>query len=146
MRYREFALVENPVDEPEDLSAYIEDDLDPTTMSALMDVLHRVQANAKDATIPKISREALIRLVQNMPGGESFDKNALDQAKDKDDTVKNIIKSIDEDDNGVMYVYINPVEPMDDPDAGMPAGATPTQTAPEKTVSAMANRALGSRS
>ena len=138
MRYKEFALFEAGID-GEDLSAYVEDDADHEADAALMDVLRRIQFSG--AKMPKITVAALINLVNNEPGGEAFDKNALEKAKSNNDGVKQLIKNIEADNNGIEYVFIKPPEPI--------AGETNADGAPadaEKSasiVSGMASRAAG---
>jgi len=149
MRYKEFALFEDDLDMGDNISAHIEDDADHEADAALIDTLREIQFSAGDKKIPKIAVTALMNLVKNKPGGEAFDLNALEKAKSNNDTVKEMIKSIDDNEDGVKYVFINPPEPIEGPesDIGGPGGAGGgAQTAPEKTVSAMANRALSSRS
>ena len=138
MRYKEFALFEAGID-GEDLSAYVEDDADHEADAVLMDVLRRIQFSG--AKMPKITVAALINLVNNEPGGEAFDKTALEKAKSNNDGVKQLIKNIEADNNGIEYVFIKPPEPI--------AGETNADGAPadaEKSasiVSGMASRAAG---
>jgi hypothetical protein len=147
MRFSEFQpLNEDEFDMGGDLGDFIEDDADHEADAALIDTLREIQFSAGDKKIPKITVTALMNLVQNKPGGEAFDLNALEKAKQNNEAVKNIIKSVEDDSNGVKYVFINPPEPIDglDNDVGDGGGTGPS--APEKTVSSMANRALSSRS
>lgn len=137
MRYKEFALFEAGID-GEDLSAYVEDDADHEADAALMDVLRRIQFSG--AKMPKITVAALINLVNNEPGGEAFDKTALEKAKSNNDAVKNLIKNIESDNNGIEYVFIKPPEPIDEP--GAAGDADPAKSA--SIVSSMASRAAGS--
>ena len=146
MRYKEFALFEDDLELGDDVSAHIEDDADHEADAALIDTLREIQFNAADKKIPKIAVTALMNLVKNKPGGEAFDLNALEKAKANNETVKEMIKSIDDNDEGVKYVFINPPEPIEGPEADVGGAGGAAQTAPEKTVSAMANRALSSRS
>ena len=149
MRYKEFALFEDDLELGDDVSAHIEDDADHEADAALIDTLREIQFNAADKKIPKIAVTALMNLVKNKPGGEAFDLNALEKAKANNETVKEMIKSIDDNDEGVKYVFINPPEPIEGPEAdvgGAGGAGGGAQTAPEKTVSVMANRALSSRS
>jgi hypothetical protein len=147
MRFKEFQpLLEDEFDMGGDLGDFIEDDADHEADAALIDTLREIQFSAGDKKIPKITVTALMNLVQNKPGGEAFDLNALEKAKQNNEAVKNIIKSIEDDNNGVKYIFINPPEPIDGIEGEGPTNTSAGQTAPEKTVSAMANRALGSRS
>jgi hypothetical protein len=147
MRFREFRLDEDDFSMGGDLGDFIEDDADHEADAALIDTLREIQFSAADKKIPKITVTALMNLVQNKPGGEAFDLNALQKAKANNDSVKTMIKSIEDDDSGVKYVFINPPEPIDgiDGDVGGGDAGSEGPTAPEKTVSQMANRALSSR-
>ena len=147
MRFSEFrSLYEDGFDS--DLGDFIEDDADHEADSALIDTLREIQFSAGDKKIPKITVTALMNLVKNKPGGEAFDLNALEKAKQNNEAVKSIIKSVEDDDNGVKYVFINPPEPIDglEGEVGGEGGAEAGMSAPEKTVASMANRALSSRS
>ena len=137
MRYREFALFEAGID-GEDLSAYVEDDADHEADAALLDVLRRIQFSG--AKMPKITVAALINLVNNEPGGEAFDKTALEKAKSNNEAAKNLIKNIEADNNGIEYVFIKPPEPIDEPGAG---GEAPDAEKSASIVSGMASRAAG---
>jgi len=138
MRYREFALYEAGID-GEDLSAYVEDDADHEADAALLGVLRRIQFSG--AKMPKITVAALINLVNNEPGGEAFDKTALEKAKSNNEAAKNLIKNIESDNNGIEYVFIKPPEPIDGE-----LGADGASVDAEKSasiVSGMASRAAG---
>jgi hypothetical protein len=131
-----------PVQDP-GLTDFIEDDADHEADSALCDTLREIQFSSDHAQVPKISVEALINLVKTKPGGEAFNLENLLKAKKNNDVVKNIITDIKDDENGIKYVFIAPVNSDIDSEGD---GEGVAQTAPEKTVSSMANRALGSRS
>lgn len=151
MRFNEFRpLFEDDFGDEynDDLSAHIEDDADNEANDALINTLRELQFSAGDKKIPKIAVAALLNLVKTKPGGEAFDMNALDKAKKNDETVKSMIKSIEDNDEGIKYVFLNPIEPIDGPagDEGGGENGQAGMTAPEKTVSSMANRALASRS
>jgi DNA polymerase III epsilon subunit-like protein len=140
MRFNEFA---SRLFEDDDLSAYVEDDADHIAIDALINTLRELQYSSNHATVPKISVEALINLVRNKPGAEAFTLETLQNAKQHNEAVKSIVANIKDDANGTKYVFINPVNT----DVEVPGedGAA-AQTAPEKTVSSMANRALSNRS
>lgn len=143
MRFREFQpLYEN------DLDDFIEDDADHEADDALVNTLRELQFSSSGKKIPKIAVAALVNLVKNKPGGEAFDLNALEKAKSNNETVKNIISKIEDNEEGVKYVFINPPEPIDDIEGelgGDTGEGGVAKTAPEKTVASMANRALSSR-
>jgi hypothetical protein len=141
MRFTEFGG--RLFEDDEDLSAYVEDDADHVAIDALINTLRELQYSSNHAAVPKISVEALINLVRNKPGAEAFTLETLQNAKQHNDAVKSIVANIKDDENGTKYVFINPVNT----DIEVPGeDGAETQTAPEKTVSAMANRALSNRS
>lgn len=146
MRFKEFRLDEDDFGMGGDLGDFIEDDADHEADAALVDTLREIQFSAGDKKLPKITVTALMNLVKNKPGGEAFDLNALEKAKQNNEAVKSIVKSIEDDDNGVKYVFINPPEPIDGLEGEVGGGEQAGQTAPEKTVAGMASRALSSRS
>lgn len=130
--------------ESRDLSDLIEDDTDHEALDQLISTLREIQFSADHAEIPKISVEALINLVNSKPGGESFDFDALNSAKQNNEAVKNIIGDIKDDERGIKYVFIKPAEPDEEtPETGSDSEAV--KTAPEKTVSSMAKRAARAR-
>ena len=140
MRYTEFSeeLFENG-----DLSEFVEDDADHAANAVLADTLREIQFSSDHAKVPKISVESLINLVRTKPGAEAFTLDTLEKSRKNDDTVKNIIDDIKDDENGIKYVFINPVN--SDADVPGPDGDV-VQTAPEKTVASMASKALDKRS
>lgn len=138
MRFNEFRLLHEG-----ELSELIVDDADHEADSALIDTLREIQFSSDHAQVPKISVEALINLVRTKPGGESFSLEALMNAKKTNDAVKNIIGDIKDDENGIKYVFINPVDPA--PGAELGPDGEAVKSPPEKTVSSMANRALDKR-
>lgn len=138
MRYNEFVLVED------DLADYIEDDADHEADGALISTLREIQFNSTHAQVPKISVEALINLVRMKPGAEAFNLETLIKARKNNETVKNIVTDIKDDENGSKYVFIASPIPDEADTVGEPGEMGQTQ--PEKTVAGMANRALGKRS
>jgi hypothetical protein len=144
MRYREFAqLNEGPLDSPEDISAYssdahehVVDDANQESDAALATVLRDIQfAGAEE---PKIMAQSLIGLVRKQPGGEAFDKAALEKAKSN--KFKDVIKNIEADNDGTMWVHIEPPEPLDGAEGGEMGGDANAEKK-ASTVSAMAKRA-----
>lgn len=128
------------LNEANELQDFIEDDADRISDTPLINVLHELQFNADHAEIPKIRVDSLLALVQSQPGGEAFDLDALMDAKKNNQTVQNIIGDIKDNDKGIKYVFIKPLEPTEEtPETGDEAEAI--KTAPEKTVSSMAKRA-----
>jgi hypothetical protein len=155
MRFREFAtqLNEGPLDSPEDLSnyddvgAHVEDDADHESWAALAEVLRRVQANSEHASIPKISVPALVQMVKNV-GSEAFNKDVLEKAKKVNNAkgnpaleyIQNTIDKIEPNDQGIEYVFINPIESIDGGTGGEGGGEMSADKA-ASTVSQMAKRA-----
>jgi len=142
MRYYEIrqALNEN------DYSAFVEDDAENHCADVLAGVLQNIIFSADHAEIPKIRVDALIHLVRNEPGGEAFNAESLKSCQQNDESVKNLIANIKDDDSGVKYVYLNREDPMGADSDDVIGGDEVTKTAPEKTVSSMAKRAASSRS
>lgn len=139
-----FYEIKKALDESRDLGDYIEDDAHNSATMALIEVLHELQTNSQHAEIPKISVEALIHLVKNQPGGETFNLDGLNSAKKNNETVQNIIGDIKDNEEGIKYVFIKPLEQTEEtPETGTEAEAS--KTAPEKTVASMAKKALSAR-
>jgi hypothetical protein len=147
MRFTEFRpLYEDDFDQDGGIGDYVEDDADHEADNALIDTLREIQFSSSDKKIPKIAVGALINLVKNKPGGEAFDLNALEKARKNNEAVKEMIKNVEDNEEGVKYVFINPIEPLDSPEGEAGGGGDQAgMSAPEKTVSSMANRALSSR-
>jgi hypothetical protein len=147
MRFNEFnPLLED--DLGDEIGDYVEDDADQEADNALIMTLRELQFSAGDKKVPKVAVSALLNLVKTKPGGEAFDLNALVKAKSNNETVKAMIKNIEDNNEGVKYVFLNPIEPIEgaEGEEGGGADGTAGMTAPEKTVSGMANRAMSSRS
>lgn len=94
--------------------------------------------------VPKIRVDALINMVQGIPGSEAFNLEALIDAFKTNDTVKNFVKDIQDDDNGTKYVYLQ--SNAEDDFSAVPGDMNAPRTPPEKTVGAMAKSALANRS
>ena len=144
MRYSEFNLFEDDLDLDSDLSGFVEDDADHEANAALISTLREIQFSSTHAQVPKISVEALINLVRMKPGAEAFNLETLIKARKNNETVKNIVTDIKDDENGSKYVFIASPVPDEADTVGEPGEMGQTQ--PEKTVAGMANRALGKRS
>lgn len=97
----------------------------------------------------QIRVDSLVNLVRKKPGSEMFNIDILADAYKDNDTVKNMIKNINDDETGVKYVYLKNLYDTDDeelfPDQdkndlpGKP-------NSPERTVANMAKRASRNRS
>ena len=137
MRIRDI-IVEDALDE------IIEDEAADPAIVYLEEILMNAQGRSHNFhQVPKLRLDSLINLVKiEHP---EFDMAAFDTAKQNNETVKNLVKSVDTDKNGVMYVYITPyAEDITDKSTMGPDGTAP-KTAPEKTVDAMAKSALAKR-
>lgn len=147
MRLSEF------VTESSGLGGMIEDEAESRGDSVLLTALEELRNRAHGHSVPRVRVDALVNLIKRLPGGEMFNAEALENARKSNEAVKNLIADIKDDEvhdpnvggtSIVKYVYLTPFD--DDPfssegDGGTKAG----QTAPEKTVSGMASRALGKR-
>lgn len=124
----------------------IEDDADDRGDANLITALEFLRNRASDThLVPKVRADALIGMVQNT-GHPEFNFAALDASFKSNDKVKNLIKKIEDDQNGVKYVYLISVDPaVDTSEVGDGAGPEGS-TQPERTVDSMAKRALSKRS
>ena len=140
MRYREFIA-------EDDLGGIIEDEAETRGDSVLLTALEELRNRAHGHTVPRVRVDSLVNLIKKLPGGEMFNAEALEQARKSNDAVKNLVKDIKDDENGVKYVYLTTFSDDDFGDSEEGIGdETGAMTAPEKTVSGRANRALGNRS
>jgi hypothetical protein len=119
----------------------IEDDADSRGDANLITALEFLRSRSQQKhLIPKVRVDSLIQMVQNT-GHLEFNLEALQGAFKTNDTVKGLIKDIKDDAAGVKYVYLQS-DIEDDDSLSTDSGP---KTAPEKTVSSMANRALDKR-
>lgn len=119
----------------------IEDDADSRGDANLITALEFLRSRGQQKhLVPKVRVDSLIQMVQNT-GHKEFNFEALQGAFKTNDTVKGLVKDIKDDANGVKYVYLTGFDDSED-DA---LGGDAAQTAPEKTVASMANRALDKR-
>ncbi len=140
MRLKEF------VAEDSGFSGIIEDEAETRGDAVLATVLEELRNRAHGHSVPKVRVDALVNLVKRIPGGEMFNAEALSDARSSNDTIKELITDIKDDENGVKYVYLKPFTDDGFGDTAEIGGDTAGKTAPEKTVSQMADRALGNRS
>jgi len=133
------------VTEDSGFGGIIEDEAETRGDAVLATALEELRNRAHGHTVPKVRVDALVNLVKRLPGGEMFNAEALEAARKSNDTIKNLVADIKDDENGVKYVYLAPFS--DDPfgDETADGASAAGQTAPEKTVAGMANRALGKR-
>ena len=122
----------------------IEDEANDRGDSDLISALSFLQNRSNDThLVPKIRVDALINMVQNT-GAVQFNLEALLDAFKTNDTVKNFIKDISDDDNGTKYVYIQ--SKAEDEFSAVPGDMNAPRTPPEKIVGSMAKSALANRS
>ena len=122
----------------------LEDEADGRGDANLLTTIEFLRNRAHDTHIqPRIRVDSLINLVQGT-GEQQFNlENLLDAYKNNQD-VKNLIKDIKDDSNGVKYVYLEPF--ADDQEDMEFDGDSSPKTAPERTVDSMAKSALAKRS
>lgn len=140
MRAREF-IVEVGGD------GYLEDEADTRGDDNLAGVLETLRHQAHDKhDVPMIRVESLINMVRNLPGTEMFTVENLMDAYKSNETIKNLVKDIKDNKDGIKYVYLTTF--ADDPETGDDTLSTAgDQVAnPEKTIDSMAKRALAKRS
>lgn len=140
MRYKEFVV------ESSGFGDIIEDEAETRGDAVLATVLEELRNRAHGHSVPKVRVDALVNLVKRIPGGEMFNADALADARSSNDTIKELITDIKDDENGVKYAYLKPFTDDGFGDTTEIGGDTAGKTAPEKTVSSMATRALGNRS
>ena len=140
MRYKEFVV------EDSGISGIIEDEAETRGDGVLATVLDELRNRAHGHAVPKVRVDALVSLVKRLPGGEMFNAEALEAARKSNEAIKNLVTDIKDDENGIKYVYLKPFTDDGFGDTGEIGGAAAGggETAPEKTVSAMASRAMGS--
>lgn len=137
MRAHEFVV--------EGIDDIIEDEADSRGDGNLASVLETLRNRSHDThDVPMVRVDSLINMVRKMPGTEMFTVENLMDAYKTNETVKNLIKDIKDNKDGVKYVYLTTF--ADDPestDLDAVAGSVPD---PEKTIDSMAKRALAKRS
>lgn len=130
-----------------DIDDMIEDEAETRGDSVLITTLEELRNRAHGHSVPRVRVDSLVNLVKRLPGGEMFNAEALESARKSNEAVKNLISDIKDDENGIKYVYLSPVEDaFGGEETGDATADAANKTAPEKTVSSMANRALGNRS
>lgn len=126
------------------MGAMIEDEAETRGDMVLATALEELRNRAHGHTVPRVRMDALVNLVKRLPGGEMFNSAALEDARKSNDTIKNLIKDVKEDENGIKFVYLAPFE--DDGFGGdSTAGTDAAAAGNEKTVAAMAGRAASNR-
>lgn len=121
----------------------IEDEADTRGDSALITTLEwlRHQAEQSNAVTPRVAVDTVIDRVRAIPGNEAFNYAALDAAFKSNESIKALVKSIDDDTHsGGKYVYLSPPENTLDTTDPLGAQGAPAGD-PSKIVSKMANKA-----
>ena len=98
--------------------------------------------------VPRVRVDSLINMINMHSNSETFNNSGLMNAFKTNETVKNLIADIKDDEStGIKYVYLKPTD-QDDPDQmdGSTGDAEAVKTEPEKVVSSMANKAIANRS
>ncbi len=129
----------------EGIDDVIEDEADSRGDDNLANVLETLRNRAHDThDVPMVRVDSLINMVRNMPGTEMFTVENLMDAYKSNETIKNLVKDIKDNKDGVKYVYLTTF--ADDPESTELDAMGGTVTNPEKTIDSMAKRALSKRS
>ena len=129
----------------ENIGDIIEDEADTRGDRNLSDVLETLRNRAHDThDVPMVRVDSLINMVRKLPGTEMFTVGNLMDAYKSNETIKNLIKDIKDNKDGIKYVYLTTF--ADDPESTELDAMGGTVTNPEKTVDSMAKRALSKRS
>jgi hypothetical protein len=121
----------------------IEDEAETRGDSALITALEwlRNEAQQSNAVTPRVKVDTVIERVRHIPGNEAFNFAALDAAFKSNDSVKALVKKIEDDTHsGSKYIYLS--QPENTVDSEDPLGAQGAPAGdPSKIVSKMADRA-----
>lgn len=131
----------------EGLDSVIEDEAEVRGDNNLANALETLRNESHDThDVPMIRVDSLLNIVRKMPGTEMFTVENLMDAYKSNETIKNLIKDIKDNKDGIKYVYLTTF--ADDPDSGDDtlASAGGQINNPEKTIDSMAKRALSKRS
>lgn len=127
-------------------SDVVEDDADARGDGNLTATLETLRNQSHDMhDVPMVRVDSLINIVRELPGSEMFNVENLLDAYKTNATVKNLIKDIKDNKDGVKYVYLATF--ADEPtSADNPLNAASSQiNNPEKTIDSMAKRASDKR-
>ena len=126
-------------------AAIIEDEAESRGDANLIAALSFLQnRSANQHLVPKVRTDALINMVKNT-GVEEFNLESLLNAHKTNDSVKELIKDIKDDDSGTKYVYLNSA-PGEDESEVAPGDMSAPRAPAEKIVGSMAKSALAKRS
>lgn len=122
----------------------IEDEADSRGDANLITALEFLRNRSHDShLVPKVRVDSLINMIKGTDQTE-FNLDSLLGAFKTNETVKNLIKDIKDDEHGVKYVYLKTFSDDSADDTATLAGGSSAMN-PEKTVDAMAQRALKNR-
>jgi hypothetical protein len=123
----------------------IEDEADSRGDANLITALEFLRNHSHDRhLVPKVRVDSLIGMIKGNDQTE-FNLDSLLGAFKTNETVKSLIKDIKDDEHGVKYVYLKTFSDDKIDDAPTLASGSRAMN-PEKTVDAMAQRALKNRS
>lgn len=129
----------------EGIDDVIEDEADARGDDNLASVLETLRNRAHDThDVPMVRVDSLINMIRNMPGTEMFTVENLMDAYKSNETIKNLVKEIKDNKDGVKYVYLTTF--ADDPESTDLDAVNSSVTDPETTIGNMAKRALSKRS
>lgn len=100
------------------------------------------------AKTDQIRVDSLVNLVRKRPGSEMFNIDLLADAYKNNETIKNLVRDISDDDSGVKYVHLKGLTDDDDellPDKEIGSNGPGGSKNPQATVQAMAKRATNKR-
>lgn len=124
----------------ESLDDYIEDEAVTRGDSNLINTLETLRSRSTDThDVPMIRVDSLINIIRKLPGTEMFSVENLLDAHKTNNAVKNLIKDIKDNKDGVKYVYLNTTNSNNTGELPLDAEKT------EKTVGSMAKRTLSKK-
>jgi len=134
MRLNEFVYDEDIIEDEADARG----DMDLITTLEFL----RNQSAGKHL-VPRVRVDSLINMINMHSDSETFSNSSLMNAFKTNEVVKNLIANIKDDENtGIKYVYLTPMDDSDD----LAGDAEAVKSEPEKVVSSMANKAIANRS
>jgi hypothetical protein len=125
----------------ESMHDIIEDEADARGDNNLITTLETLRNRAHEThDVPMVRVDSLINIIRKIPGSEMFTVENLLDAYKTNDVVKNLIKNIKDNKDGVKYAYLTTF--ADDPESGDDSLESTKITNPEKTVASMVKRSL----
>jgi hypothetical protein len=128
----------------EALDDYLEDEADVRGDSNLVSTLETLRNRAHDShDVPMIRVDSLINIIRRLPGSEMFTVENLLDAYKSNTNVKNLIKDIKDNKDGVKYAYLATF--ADSPESEDEAVASADIKNSDKTINAMVKRTLSKK-